>query len=237
MSVPASPFAVLLLGFVLGLRHALDVDHLAAVSTIVSERRSFWSSSLIGALWGLGHTAALLAAAVVVIALHIEIPEELTHLLELGVAAMLVILGANLLRTLWKDGTLHHHVHAHDGVVHVHPHVHRPGEATAHGHPSAIGRKPFFVGLVHGLAGSGALMLAVLATIPSPPLALAYVGVFGAGSVGGMVVMSVLLALPLALTAERFGRAEVALRASAAVASIAIGFAIAWQLGAFRGWV
>jgi hypothetical protein len=235
--MPTSPLAVLLLGFVLGLRHALDVDHLAAVSTIVSERRSFWSSSLIGMLWGLGHTAALLAAAVAVIALHLEIPERVTHVLELGVCAMLVGLGVNLLRTLWTGGTLHHHVHTHDGVVHVHPHVHRPGEATVHEHRSAIGRKPFFVGLVHGLAGSGALMLAVLATIPAPGLALAYVGVFGVGSVGGMVAMSVLLALPLALTAERFGRAEVALRASAAVASIVIGIALAWQLGAFGGWV
>jgi hypothetical protein len=237
MTMPTSPLAVLVLGFVLGLRHALDVDHLAAVSTIVSERRSFWSSSLIGALWGLGHTASLLAAAVVVIALHIEIPEAVSHALELGVAAMLVGLGLNLLRTLWTGGMLHQHVHAHDGVVHVHPHVHRSGAATAHDHRPGIGRKPFFVGLVHGLAGSGALMLAVLATIPSAPLALAYVGVFGVGSIGGMVAMSVLLALPLALTADRFGRAEVALRGAAAVASIAIGIALAWQLGAFGGWV
>jgi len=230
VTLPGSPLALLAVGFVLGLRHALDVDHLAAVSTIVSQRRSFWSAALIGALWGVGHTAALLAAAVAVIGLHVEIPERVSDALELGVAAMLVLLGANLLRTLWTGGTVHQHVHVHDGVVHAHPHVH----AGAHVH-RPIGRKPFYVGLVHGLAGSGALMLAVLATIPSPALALAYVGIFGIGSVGGMIAMSAVLAVPFALTTARFGHVELALQASAAVASMAVGVALAWQLGAF-GW-
>src|SRR5439155_1303990 len=89
---------------------ALDIDHLAAVSTIVSQRRSLWRSSLVGALWGLGHTAALLAASVVVIGLHTEIPPRVSRGLELGVALMLIGLGLNLLRTLWTGGTLHHHV-------------------------------------------------------------------------------------------------------------------------------
>ncbi|TMB01065.1 MAG: hypothetical protein E6J70_08960, partial [Deltaproteobacteria bacterium] len=95
--MPTTPLALLGFGFLLGVRHALDVDHLAAVSTIVSERRSLWSSSLVGALWGLGHTAALLAASVAVIALHTEIPPRLAHGLELCVALMLVGLGLNLL--------------------------------------------------------------------------------------------------------------------------------------------
>ena len=116
--MPATPLAVLGFGFVLGLRHALDVDHLAAVSTIVSQRRNLWRSSLVGALWGIGHTAALLAAAVVVIGLHAEIPPRLAWGLELGVAVMLVGLGLNLLRTLWAGGTLHHHVHAHGSRAH-----------------------------------------------------------------------------------------------------------------------
>src|SRR5213593_1082579 len=107
--MPSTALGPLAVGFVLGLRHALDVDHLAAVSTIVSRRRSLWSSSLVGAVWGLGHTASLLAVAVVVIGLHTEIPPHLGALLELGVAAMLVGLGANLLWSLRRGARLHLH--------------------------------------------------------------------------------------------------------------------------------
>jgi hypothetical protein len=239
MTLPPTVLGVLTFGFVLGLRHALDVDHLAAVSTIVSQRRSMWSSTLVGALWGLGHTASLLAVAVVVVALHAEIPSGLAHGLELVVAVMLIGLGLNLLRTLWRGGRLHLHVHAHGGHAHVHPHVHAAEhlESGAGHHQLAVGRRPFLVGLVHGLAGSAGLMLAVLATIPSPALALAYVTVFGAGSVVGMVTMSALLGVPLVLTARRFERAEGALRLCAAVGSVAVGVVLAWEIGVATGFL
>ncbi|HEY3188648.1 MAG TPA: hypothetical protein VGJ70_14300 [Solirubrobacteraceae bacterium] len=230
--MPTTPLAILGFGFVLGLRHALDVDHLAAVSTIVGQRRSLWSSSLVGALWGLGHTAALLAAAVAVIGLHAEIPPRLAAALELGVAVMLVVLGLNLLRTVWAGGMLHHHVHSHGGRAHVHPHLHDSEPTAGDGHHRlGTGRRPFLVGLMHGLAGSGALMLAVLATIPSPGLAFAYVGIFGAGSIAGMVAMSTLFGVPLALVGGRFARAELALRLGAALGSLAVGLRLAWELG------
>ena len=229
--MPATPLAVLGFGFVLGLRHALDVDHLAAVSTIVSQRRSLWRSSLVGALWGIGHTAALLAAAVVVIGLHAGIPPRLAWGLELGVAVMLVGLGLNLLRTLWAGGTLHHHFHAHGSRAHLHVHLHGADEKDGGHHHLRTGRRPFFVGLVHGLAGSGALMLAVLATIPSPALALLYVMIFGAGSIAGMVAMSTLFGVPLALVGGRFARVELVLRLGAALGSLAVGLRLAWELG------
>ena len=230
--MPTTPLAILGFGFVLGLRHALDVDHLAAVSTIVGQRRSLWSPSLVGALWGLGHTAALLAAAVAVIGLHAEIPPRLASALELGVAVMLVVLGLNLLRTVWAGGTLQHHVHSHGGRPHVHPHLHDSEPMGGEGHHHLrTGRRPCLVGLVHGLAGSAALMLAVLATIPSPGLAFAYVGIFGAGSIAGMVAMSTLFGVPLALVGGRFARAELALRLGAALGSVAVGLRLAWELG------
>jgi high-affinity nickel permease len=234
--VTPGPLAILGLGFVLGLRHALDVDHLAAVSTMVSQRGGILRSSLIGAVWGLGHTAALLAAGVAVIALHAQISPGLTQGLELGVAIMLVGLGLNLLWTMWRGGTIHLHEHEHGGHHHVHPHRHVPGETPeqAQHHPVAV-RRPFLVGLVHGLAGSAALMLAVLATIPSPTVALAYILVFGVGSVGGMMIMSTLLGLPLALASERFVRAELALRAMAGLGSVAIGLVLAWRIGIASG--
>ena len=234
----SSPLAILGLGFVLGLRHALDVDHLAAVSTLVSQRGGLWRSSLIGAVWGLGHTAALLAVGVAVIALHAEIPPAMAQVLELGVAAMLVGLGLNLLWTLWRGGTIHLHAHDHDGHHHVHPHHHAAGEtpSDAQHHPVKV-RRPFLVGLVHGLAGSAALMLAVLATIPSPTVAIAYILVFGAGSVGGMMIMSTVLGLPLALASERFARAELALRAVAGLGSVGIGLVLAWRIGVASGFL
>lgn len=207
MTPPPTVLGVLGLGFALGLRHALDADHLAAVSTIVSGRRGLVRSSLVGAIWGLGHTAALLAVAVAVVALRAEIPPRLGQGLELGVAVMLIVLGANVLR--------------------VHPH--RPGASAGRGRLAA-GRRPFLVGLVHGVAGSAGLMLGVLATIPSPPLALAYVATFGCGSIGGMAVMSALLGLPLALAAERWSSAEQTLRSLAGVASVAVGILLAWEV-------
>jgi hypothetical protein len=232
--MPTSPFAVLCLGFVLGLRHALDVDHLAAVSTIVSRHRSLWRSSLVGAAWGLGHTVSLVAVAVGVIGLHAEIPPFVGRLLELGVAGMLVVLGVNLLRGV-VGRTLHVHVHLHEGHRHVHPHGHaHAGGDHDHG-PS--GRRPFLVGLVHGLAGSAGLMLAVAATIPTPGLALAYVGVFGLGSIGGMALMSALLAIPALVTTERFAGADRWLRLGAAAASVAIGLGLAWQIGTEAGFL
>ena len=225
-----SPLAILSLGFVLGQRHALDVDHLAAVSTIVSQRRSVWASGLVGVAWGLGHTAALFAASVVVIGLHASIPPRVSSALELGVALMLVGLGLNLLRTLWSGGTVHRHVHRHDGHAHAHVHVHGAHEDMRH--HARVGRRPFVVGLVHGLAGSGALMLAVLATIPSPGVALVYVAVFGIGSIAGMLAMSTLFGVPLALVGGRFARAELALRLGAALGSMAVGVRLAWELAA-----
>lgn len=231
--MPTTPLAILGFGFLLGLRHALDVDHLAAVSTIVSQQRGLWRSSIVGAVWGLGHTAALLAVAVAVIALHAEIPPHVGHLLELGVAVMLIVLGMKLLRTVWSGGALHLHAHEHAGRRHVHPHLHRLGADDDHAHVAT--RRPFVVGLVHGLAGSAGLMLAVLATIHDGLLAFAYVGLFGVGSIGGMVLMSTLLGVPMALAARRFGRAEATLRTAAAIGSVAVGVLLAWEIGVDAG--
>ena len=152
--------------------------------------------------------------------------------LELGVALMLIGLGLNLLRTLCAGARVHHHVHRHGGRPHIHPHVHGAREVERNDHHHArAGRRPFLVGLVHGLAGSGALMLAVLATIPSAALAFGYVGIFGAGSIAGMVAMSTLFGVPLALVGGRFARGEFALRLAAALGSLAVGVHLVWELG------
>ena len=227
---------VLGLGFFLGLRHALDPDHLVAVSTIVGEHRSLKKSSLVGTFWGLGHTASLLVAAVAVIVLKLRVPETLAPWLEFAVALMLVLLGARALRKALRGRRLHAHMHTHDGRRHIHLHLHRPGEEHAHTHRHllGVGARPFLVGMVHGMAGSAALMLLVLATIPSAVAGLIYVGVFGLGSVGGMVVMSGLMSLPFVLSAKRFGAAGGWLQLATGLLSFCFGLLLVWQYG-FRG--
>jgi len=215
-------------GFLLGLRHAADADHLAAVTTIVTEHSSPRRASLVGALWGLGHGLAVLPVALVVILLRVEIEPRVATLLELGVAVMLVALAVRTLRALAGGVTVHVHPHRHGGRRHVHLHAHEhAGHAHAHDHGAV---RPLLVGMVHGLAGSAALMLLVLTTISDPALALVYVAVFAIGSTLGMVLVSLLVGLPLHLTGGRFRRANLALRGAAGCASLAVGVTMIWEI-------
>lgn len=227
--------STLALGFILGLRHALDADHLVAVSTIVSERKGVWSSSLVGLLWGVGHTMSLLIVGLGVIFLDIQIPERMSHALELVVALMLIVLGVNVLRKLRSGAVLHVHTHGHGDHLHIHPHVHSRG-LERHEHPeqhqhTQVGKKPLIVGMIHGLAGSAGLMLVVLATITSVPIALLYIGLFGVGSIGGMFVMSTLIGIPFAYTV-RIEKLNRIIRFTAGVVSISFGLFLAWEIGA-----
>lgn len=228
-----SAISILSLGFVLGLKHAVEADHLAAVSTIASERRSVLSSSLVGALWGLGHTISLMIAGTAVIVLHFQITERTSQALEFCVGLMLVGLGVNALHKLAKGGHLHVHVHEHGGHLHAHPHIHekaRQDEPHTH-HGLRFGARPLLIGMVHGLAGSAALMLLVLAAISSSLVGLLYIVVFGVGSIGGMMVMSTLFALPAQFTANRFTRANFALRGLAGLFSLSFGLFMVYQIG------
>ncbi|MEW6210200.1 MAG: hypothetical protein AB1631_17670 [Acidobacteriota bacterium] len=228
-----STISVLALGLVAGLRHAMDADHVAAVSTIVSERKSLLSSSLIGGLWGLGHTAALLVAGIIVLVLRIEISPRVEMALEFCVALMLIGLGANALRKLKSGWKLHLHTHTHGHHTHVHPHLHdgspEPAEHTHHGFK--LEARPIIIGMVHGLAGSGALMLLVLSTISSPAVGIIFIVIFGIGSIGGMMLMSALISLPIRLTADRFKRANLAVRVAAGAFSLAFGLFMVYQIG------
>ncbi len=232
-----SLLAALGLGFVLGLRHALDADHIAAVSALVSQHRSLVRSCLLGTFWGAGHTAALLAAAVVVIAFKVTISPAVERGLELAVAALLILLGAHVLLRCVAGASVHRHEHIHDGHRHSHLHLHgdggQSGEARgSHGHRHllSLGRRPFLVGLVHGMAGSAALMLLVLATIPSALGGLLYVLIFGVGSTAGMLLLSGLIGIPFAVTAGRSRAALMAVQALAGAASLLLGCWLVWDL-------
>lgn len=223
---------VLALGFVLGLKHALDPDHMVAVSTIVSESKSVKRSSLVGTFWGLGHTMSLLLAGIVVIAFRIQIPERVALWMEFAVALMLVLLGLKALLKPLRSWKVHIHRHTHDGSSHVHVHVHGPGEDSHHHrHLIGFGARPFFVGMVHGMAGSAALMILVLATIPSAVAGLLYIGVFGLGSVGGMLLMSSLISVPFVLTRKRFRVLSEGLQVAVGLFSLSFGLFLVWQYG------
>ena len=235
--------SVLVFGLLFGLKHAVEADHLAAVSTIVSERKSILSSSLVGGLWGIGHTISLLVAGIVVIVLHIEIGARLALALEFGVALMLIALGINALRKLMRGGTLHFHQHQHFGHAHLHPHLHDVTSGnSASGivdddthHGLRIGVRPLLVGMVHGLAGSAALMLLVLSTIKSQLVGMAYIGVFGIGSIGGMMLMSALVGLPIHLTANRFASGTRVLQGLAGAFSLCFGLFMTYKIGYVGG--
>ncbi len=232
----ASLYAAFGLGLILGIKHALDADHVIAVSTIVSEHRSLKWASLIGAFWGLGHTTTLFAVGLLVIGLRLTISPRVALGLEFLVALMLVILGASILWRSFGVEKLHLHTHAHNPETHAHFHLHdRREEDHSHSHPFNSMRKPFLVGMVHGLAGSAALMLLVLTTIPSSLAGLAYILIFGVGSVGGMLVLSSLIGLPFILTARRFTLLNRWIRVVAGVASIGFGLFLGWEIGFQQG--
>jgi ABC-type nickel/cobalt efflux system permease component RcnA len=234
----ASFLALLGLGLVFGLKHATEVDHVVAVSTIVSEHRSLFRSALVGALWGAGHTVSLVTVGIIVLVFQVTIPLPVARWLEFGVALMIIALGASaILRVMRKRARVHLHRHSHDGQSHVHIHFHEQetkhvGAVSSHSHAiSKIGFKPLFVGAMHGLAGSAALTLLVLTQIRSVSLGLLYLAVFGIGSMVGMFLMSGLVGLPFALSARRISHLNFGLQTIAGALSIAFGLWYAYETG------
>ena len=234
-----STLTVLAIGLLFGLKHATEVDHVVAVSTIASQQRNVLRSALVGALWGAGHTASLLIVGVLVLFLRIAIPQRISSWLEFGVALMIIGLGiVALWRSLQKRSDVHVHEHSHDGLAHVHIHFHESntqhnGEQKHNHAVSAIGVKPVLIGMMHGLAGSGALTLLVLTQISSSWVGLLYLAIFGLGSVAGMLLMSGLIGLPFALTARNFSNVHHRMQMAAAVVSIVFGLWYAYESSGF----
>jgi len=237
-----SLFFALLFGFALGLKHAMEADHLVAVTTIVTEQRSVLRSAAVGLFWGIGHTASLLAAGGLLIFLNVQIPPAVARLLELLVALMIVFLGSRILYVLLRGKRRFHiHRHVHGDVTHMHVHFHDPSDghtapssaAAAHHHSTGFTSwKSVIVGMIHGLAGSAALTLLVLTEVVrggSRTLGLAYLLVFGLGSIGGMLSMSALISLPLVFSARRFERLARPMQFAVALLSITFGAFYAWR--------
>jgi sulfite exporter TauE/SafE len=211
---------VLAAGFGVGLFHALDADHLAAVSTMMVKRRSLWRSALIGGWWGLGHMLALLAAGVLVILLQFRISLEFEHALEFGVGVMLVALGLNVLR----------HIFVHRAYDAAQPHSHVSVTTGMN-----LGWRPLLIGLVHGMAGSAALLFLAVNQLNATSQKFLFLAVFGIGSIGGMMLMSMLLGLPAYWTAQRHATAHHALRALAGGFSLCVGAWMIYEIGFVKG--
>jgi len=235
-------FALLGLGLLFGLKHATEVDHVVAVSAIVSEHRNILRSMIVGALWGAGHTASLIIVGIIVLALRVAVPDSVANWLEFCVALMIIALGVSaLVRALRRRADVHMHRHSHDGVSHVHVHFHERGTEHAgptesHSHAvSRVGFKPLVVGAMHGLAGSATLTLLVLTQIKGVALGLLYLAVFGLGSIFGMLLMSGLIGLPFALTARRVSGVNYGLQTIAGAVSIMFGLWYAYETGIASG--
>ena len=220
-------FGILGLGFLLGMQHALEADHIAAVSSIAARRSRVGDIVRHGLTWGLGHTLTLFAFAGAAIMLGRAIPETFARPAETAVGIMLVGLGAHVLWRLWRD-RVHFHRHGHgDGTVHIHAHSHAgeklPHAGAPHAHAHGFRWRTLLVGLMHGMAGSAALLVLAVSQASSPAAGLGYVALFGVGSMIGMGALSAAIAVPLAVSARWLTWANRGLQVAVGAVTMAIG--------------
>lgn len=261
----ASGLAILVIGFLLGMRHATDPDHVIAISTIIARERSVTKASAVGALWGVGHSFTILVVGAAIILLDLAVPARVGLTMEFSVGLMLIILGLlNLSGAMkWMSEKFspahpmvtgeHVHIHGHGGNLHFHRHSHAPGSQhhgaslapprwSAYflprlGSRFAIGStfRPLLIGIVHGLAGSAAVALLVLSTIRDPRWAVLYLLIFGAGTIAGMILITVAMALPLAFVGSRLAWLNGGLVTASGLISFAFGVFICYHIGFVEG--
>ncbi len=228
---------VLLLGLVIGMQHALEADHVAAISSIAARQTSVRRIVAHGAVWGLGHTVTLMGVAGGAVVFGLAVHENLAGWLEALVGLMLIGLGGHVVVALVRE-RIHFHRHGHvDGTAHFHAHSHK-GEGAPHdprrhdhGHPrglpggllGGLPARTLLVGMMHGMAGSAALLVLTAATVDSAPLGLGYIFLFGIGSVLGMAALSAVIAVPLSWSARALTWASGGLQGAIGLATIILG--------------
>lgn len=209
----------IIIGFGFGVRHALEADHIAAVSTFASRTSSYRKSILTGIFWGLGHTLIFIIVGFFVLILNFRISEQVSRILELCVGIMLVFLGV---RTVLTANKKHTHAHEHQIGKHTHSHFHSEEPRSYW--------SSFFVGSVHGLAGSGSFMLVILSNIQSYLQGFLYIFVFGLGSLGAMALMSFIISIPSVVGSRSHNRLEHYIRISAGILSAFLGLYILYEI-------
>lgn len=213
------------------MQHALEADHVAAVSSLVSGERDAKHMVSHGVVWGLGHTLILMLVGGGAVLLGLSLTPTFSGWLELCVGVMLVLLGGHVLFRLFRD-RVHFHRHHHDGQPpHFHAHSHKGEEGHDHSrhdhpHPDTSWVRPLAVGIMHGLAGTAAVVVLTAAAQTTPARALAYIGIFGIGSVVGMAAITAVIAVPLSLSAKLLTRANRAVQALIGMVTIGVGGAI-----------
>ncbi|MDO6460924.1 sulfite exporter TauE/SafE family protein [Granulosicoccaceae sp. 1_MG-2023] len=220
---------LLFLGFLLGMRHAMEADHVAAVATLVRDNHSLRDSLRHGAVWGLGHTITLLLVGAVVIIFGGSLTESIAHWLEFAVGVVLLLLGIDVIRRVYKERVhfhLHHHG-PHEAHFHAHSHANdRRHDAAAHQHThskQALPLRTLVIGLMHGLAGASALIILTINAISSPWMAISYILIFGLGSMLGMALLSVVIAWPLRRSASGMTRLHSGVHYALGVFTAALG--------------
>jgi ABC-type nickel/cobalt efflux system permease component RcnA len=217
-------------GFALGLAHAVDPDHIVAVSTLLCKNPNLRKSLVSATAWGAGHSATLLVVGLLVLALRVTIPPSVVSIFELAAAVMLIVMGAWVLKPFLTGKHLqaeHKHVHSHthmdsEGKVQSHVHIHEEGHGHLH--------RSVFTGFLQGLAGSATIMLVTLTTVDSAELGLVFILVFGIGLILGMVGIACIINSIMSFTASRLERAHEKIQAVTGTISIAFGVFLALQV-------
>ncbi|RMH09539.1 MAG: urease accessory protein UreH [Nitrospirae bacterium] len=223
--------STLWLGLLLGMTHALDPDHVVAVGTLAAESQSLRRSLWLGVAWGIGHTLMLAIVGSLLLSFKWTIPPILATSFEMLVALMIITLGVMLISRTRQPLVLHAHVHTHETFSHSHVHIHARGESGRHDHHWGTScRKALAVGMVHGLAGSAALSVAIMATLPSLQAGLLYIFVFGIGTLFGMMVMSLMVTCPFLWVARYTPHWQRHLKVCTGVMAMAFGGTFIWEL-------
>ena len=253
--------SIVALGFFLGMRHATDPDHVIAVTTIVSRQRDLLGAALTGIFWGIGHTLTIFVLGAAIILFDVVIPARIGLSMELSVGLMLIVLGVMNIASFFRSArslsspgqgeskVIHRHAHSHGDDANSQGHGHAPETYPHNSNHTPLtwldrlfGRiglyqqlRPLVVGIVHGLAGSAAVALLVLTTIRNPRWAIAYLLVFGAGTVGGMMLITMSIASALSFFGKRHERFSHRLGLASGLVSLAFGVLLAYQIGVAGG--
>lgn len=231
--------SVLAIGFILGIKHAVEPDHVIAVSTIASKSNKIWQVSLAGIFWGIGHTATLFIVGITFILMKGEIPETWAMSLEFLVGIMLVYLGVTTILSLKN---IHVHEHEHDGHEHQHKHIHSHQHEGnhehihehIHEHKKVSLLKSTLIGFIHGLAGSGAMILLTMSTVKSVWEAVMYILVFGVGTVIGMLFFTTIIGIPFVLSKKRLNMNRALTMTMGAISTV-FGIYYMYNLGINEG--